>query len=380
MRVATNSDIEFIVAAYASAFAFGRDRTTAYVEHTDVTNFHVIEHSGRPAAVLALIETGHWLGGRIVPACNIAHVAIMPEYRGLGIAGTILDFAASEAANRGALVASLFASTRPLYRKFGFELAGSEIIYEADTRELYKVMGQFQCRSVEKAQTRLAIEPIYAEHCRTQAGVLHRSDAHWNGLLHASGDELSTYVFEHDGQDAGYVVLDTGNPEGLVLRDWVALSGATARQILKFLGTFSTVYPRVRWHGAPQDALTFEMPDKGWHLFHQEEFLMRILSPKLALAARGYEGASGQLRIDVRGPSQNHSLLLTVEGGIGACEEDAPGFADITIGLAQFATLYSGFRTAQFLAKAGWIVGESAAIKHCDNIFAGPAPWVGEHF
>ena len=107
---------------------------------------------------------------------------------------------------------------------------------------------------------------------------------------------------------------------------------------------------------------------------------MRILSPKLALAARGYEGASGRLRIDVRGPSQNHSLLLTVEGGIGACEEDAPGSAEITIGLAQFASLYSGFRTAQFLAKAGWIVGESAAIKHCDNIFAGPAPWVGEHF
>jgi predicted acetyltransferase len=380
MRVAINSDVDFIVAAYASAFAFSRTRTTEYIEHTGLSNFHVIEHSGRPAAVLALIETGHWLGGRVVPACNIAHVAISPEYRGLGIAGTILDFAASESVKRGAVVASLFASTRPLYRKSGFELAGSETIYEADTSELYKIKEPLECRRLEKGQVRGAIEPLYAQHCRTQAGVLDRSDAHWNVLLQASGDELATYVFEHDGQDVGYIVLDTGSPEGLVLRDWVALSGATARQILKFLGTFSTVYPRVRWHGAPQDALTFEMPDKGWRLVHQEEFLMRILSPMLALGARGYPCSSGQLRIDVLEPSKKHSLLLTVEHGIGACEEDASGAADITIGLAQFAALYSGFRSTEFLARAGWIVGESGAIKHCDSIFTGPTPWVGEHF
>lgn len=380
MREAVNSDVEFIVAAYASAFAFSRARTKEYIENTGLSNFHVIEHGGRPAAVLALIETGHWFAGKIVPACNIAHVAISPEYRGIGIAGTILDFAAAEATKRGAAVASLFASTRPLYRKFGFELAGSEIVYEADTSELYKIKDQFQCRRVENGHIRRAIEPIYARHCRTQAGVLDRRDAHWNVLLQASDDELATYVFEHDGQDAGYIILDTGNPEGLMLRDWVALSGTTARQILKFLGTFSTVYPCVRWHGAPQDALTFTMPDKGWRLIHQEEFLMRILSPKLALTARGYECASGRLRLDVLGPSQKHSLLLTLEDDIGACAEDASGPADITIGLAQFATLYSGFRTAQFLERAGWIVGDSAAIKHCDNIFSGSTPWVGEHF
>lgn len=380
MRLATSSDVEFIVAAYASAFAFSRARTTEYIENTGISNFHIVEHAGSPAAVLALIETGHWFAGKVVPACNIAHVAISPQYRGIGIAGTILDFAAAEAVKRGAMVASLFASTRPLYRKSGFELAGSEIIYEADTSELYKIKQQLQCRRVETPQARTAIEPIYAEHCQAQAGVLDRSNAHWHVLLQASGDELSTYVFEDGGRDVGYIVLDTGNPEGLVLRDWVALSGATARQILKFLGTFSTVYPRVRWHGAPEDALTFEMPDKGWRLMHQEEFLMHILSPKLALSTRGYECASGRLRIDVVAPSQKHSLLLSVENGIGACEEDVSGPADISIGLAQFATLYSGFRSARFLARAGWIVGEATAIKHCDSIFSGPSPWVGEHF
>lgn len=379
-REANSEDIDFIVAAYSSAFAFSRGRTVDYLQNTGLSNFHVIEHAARPAAVFALIETGHWFAGRVVPACNIAHVAISPEYRGTGLAATILDVAAAEAVKRGAAIASLFASTRPLYRRSGFELAGSEIIYEADTSELYKLKDRFQCRRVVGEDILSTIAPIYAEHCRTMTGVLERGLAHWNVLTRAAGEELATFVFEKEGEGIGYVVLDTGDPECLVLRDWAALSGTAARYILKFLGTFSTVYPRVRWHGAPQDALIFAMPDKGWRLVHQEEFLMRILSPKQALVARGYECGSVSLRLDIVGDTERHSLLLSVENGFAACEEAVSAPADVTVGLAQFATLFSGFRSAYFLEKAGWIAGDSAAIKRCHDIFSGPSPWVGEHF
>jgi predicted acetyltransferase len=379
-REATSRDIDFIVAAYASAFAFSRNRTNEYIENTGLSNFHVIEQASSPAAVLALIDTGHWFGGRAVPACNIAHVAITPEHRGSGLAATILDFAYAEALKRGAVVASLFASTRPVYRKSGFELAGSEMIYEADTTELYKIKEHFHCRRVMGEHVLSAVSPIYREHCQNQNGVLERCAAHWNVLLQGDGDKLSTFLFETEGKEIGYVVLDTGNPECLMLRDWVALSGLAARQILKFLGTFSTVYPRVRWHGAPQDSLVFAMPDKGWRLFHQEEFLMRILSPKDALVARGYECNSGSLKIDVDGGSGKQSIELSIENGRASCEEGFSGQPDVTVGLAQFATLFSGFRSAHFLEKAGWIAGDFAAIKRCHDIFTGPAPWVGEHF
>lgn len=381
-RQADSGDIDFIVAAYGSAFAFSRGRTIEYLQNTGLDNFHVIEHAVRPAAVFALIETGHWFAGRVVPACNIAHVAISPEYRGTGLAGTILDVAAAEAVKRGAAVASLFASTRPLYRRSGFELAGSEIIYEADTSEIYKIKGRFQCRPVVGEGILSAIAPIYSKHCQIETGVLERRPAHWNALLQGMGDELAIFVFEGEGEgeDIGYVVLDTSNSECLVLRDWVSLSGSASRDILKFLGTFSTVYPRVRWHGAPQDALIFAMPDKGWRLVHQEEFLMRILSPKQALVARGYECGSTSLRLDIVGDTQRHSLLLSVENGFATCVDAVSGPADVTVGQAQFATLFSGFRSAYFLEKAGWIAGDFAAIKRCHDIFSGPAPWVGEHF
>lgn len=380
MRGADSRDMDFIVHAYASAFAFGRNRTIEYVENTGLSNLHVIEQASGPAAVFALIETGHWFGGRVVPACNIAHVAIIPEHRGSGLAATILDFACAEALRRGAVIASLFASTRPVYRKSRFELAGSEIIYEADTSELYKIKEHSQCRCITNESVLSAIDPIYREHCRHQNGVLERSTAHWNALLQAAGDEISTFVFEAEGKDIGYVVLDTGDAECLLLRDWVALTGLAARQILKFLGTFSTVYPRVRWHGAPQDPLVFAMPDKGWRLVHQEEFLMRILSPKEALLARGYAFNSGTLRIAVDVGPGSQSIKLSVENGRASCEDSFSGSPDITVGVAQFATLFSGFRSAYFLGQAGWIMGDVDAIKRCNDIFSGPASWVGEHF
>jgi predicted acetyltransferase len=380
VRGAVETDIEFMVSAYASAFAFGRERTEGYIQDTGLANFYVVEADDVPAAVFALISTGHFFGGAAVPACNIAHVAISPEHRGAGLAATILDAALHEAANRGAAVASLFASTRPLYRKWGFELAGSEIVYEAETAELHKLKTPFNCRRVVQSEAISSISHIYSRLCSSENGILDRRSPHWNALMRSGDNNLSTFVFSDGRDDVGYTVLDTSDANCLVLRDWTALSGSAAKQILKFLGTFSTVYPRVRWHGAPHDMLVFNMPDKGWRLAHQEEFLMRVLSPAHALTSRGYDCAPATLGIEIVGEEKREKLHLSVENGSATCQDLNDGDVDISIGLAQFATLFSGFRSADFLKKAGWIEGDDRAIKLCNSIFAGPAPWVGEHF
>jgi predicted acetyltransferase len=71
-----------------------------------------------------------------VPAAGIAHVAIAPEARGRGLARPIVDALCEEPRSEGALIVSLFGSACPVYRKRGFELAGSEILYEASTTAL----------------------------------------------------------------------------------------------------------------------------------------------------------------------------------------------------------------------------------------------------
>lgn len=376
VRKVIAADLPFIIDAYRLAFAFDAAHTRRYVEMTGLASFRVLESNGKPAAVWAVVPCGHWFGGRAVPAANIAHVAIQPEFRGGGLAADILDLSCEDARKDGACLVSLFASTRPVYRRSGFNLAGHEMIYEAETSEFYRIRQDIRCRRVPLAEARAALEPIYRSACQPQAGLLDRSDAHWNLHLDDTRGIPSVFVF---GDEEGYAVIDTSDESTLTLRDWAALNGAAARQILKFIGTFSTVYGKVRWHGAPQDALVFAMPDKGWTLVHQEEFLLRVLDPAAALTARGYACDDGDLTLAIDGANRQ-VLHLSIRDGVARCAPDHGEEPDLTIEEAHFPSLFSGFRPASFLQRAGHAGGAPRTIALADRVFAGPPPWVAEHF
>lgn len=374
VRKVANTDLSLIVDAYRLAFAFDEEHTRRYVEMTGLDCFRVLERGGQSAAVWAVVPCGHWFGGRSVPAANIAHVAIQPEFRGGGLAAEILDLSCEDARRDGAILASLFASTRPVYRRAGFNLAGHEMVYEAETSELYKIRQELRSRRVPLEDARGVLEPIYRAACVGQSGLLDRHDAHWNAHFNTAASVPSVFVF---GDDEGYALLDTSKPGLIEIRDWAAINGAAARQILKFVGTFSTVFEKARWHGAPQDALVFAMPDKGWRLIHQEEFLIRVLDPASALSARGYACPDTELTLAVDGVAQRISIrsgrATTLPGAVD-------GGNVLSVQASHFASLYSGFRSASFLHRAGVVDGDPETVALGDKVFAGPAPWVAEHF
>ncbi|GGA93947.1 hypothetical protein GCM10011491_22680 [Brucella endophytica] len=377
VRKAAMADLPFVIDAYRLAFAFSEERTRHYAENTGIGCFRLLEKNGQPAAVWAVIGCGHWFGGRAVPAANIAHVAIQPEFRGSGLAADILDLSCEDARKDGACVASLFASTRPVYRRAGFNLAGHEMVYEAETSELYKVQQEVRCRRIHIDEARAVLEPIYRRACLGEAGLLDRQDAHWNLHLDVTANTPSVFVF---GDKEGYAVLDTSRAGIVEIRDWAALTGAAARQILKFIGTFSTVYGKTRWHGAPHDALVFALPDKGWTLIHQEEFLMRVLNPVSALNARGYVCRDAELTLVIE-DDERLVLQLSIRGGRATCArggDDGPGV--LSIQKAYFPSLFSGFRSATFLQRAGYADGIATTVALADSVFAGSPPWVAEHF
>jgi len=377
VRKAVTADLPFIIDAYRIAFAFDEARTRGYTERTGIDCFRILESDHLPAAVWAVIPCGHWFGGKVVPAANIAHVAIQPEFRGGGLAADILDFSCEDARNGGAYLVSLFASTRPVYRKSGFNLAGHEMIYEAETSELYKIKQDIRCRRIALSEARTVLEPIYRRACVHEAGLLDRHAAHWYSHIDATVTIPSIFVF---GEEEGYAVIDTPLPDIIEIRDWVALNGAVARQILKFIGTFSTVYSKVRWYGAPQDVLVFAMPDKGWRLIHQEEFLIRILDPVSALNARGYSCRNAELTLAIEGDSPI-VIKISIHGGCAACViGDDDGANVLSIQRSHLPSLFSGFRSASFLRRAGFAHGSTETLALADSIFAGPPPWVAEHF
>lgn len=376
---AVSGDEDTISHLLALAFGFSRERAREYVAHAGLSSFRILRTDpGRAAATAALLKTAHCFGGSDVPAASIAHVAIAPEARGRGLARPIVESLCEEARQEGALMVSLFGSARPVYRNCGFELAGSEIVYEAETAAL-PARTDVDFFPLQPGDER--VRQAYAEKVNGEAGLLRRSEVHWAELLRAPADGLAAFGAGADRLQA-YVLLDAGNPAVLEIRDWHAESGAMAAALLCLVGRFRSVYPKVRWHGGPHDDLVAAMPDKGWRLAHQEEWMARIIDPARALEHRGYRIDSATLGIRIDGPGvEPCELRLEIASGKARVtqgnDNDLP---TVRVDGPSFASLFTGFRSASKLARQGVLFGETDAVQLCDLVFAGPLPWVAEHF
>ncbi|RWB73967.1 GNAT family N-acetyltransferase [Mesorhizobium sp.] len=371
-EVATAKDVADIARLLSWAFGFSKERSYEYIANIGIETLRVGRgEDGRPLVCAGLLHTAHIFHGKPVQAANIVHVAIAPERRGQGIAVPFVDALCDEARSNGAAIATLFASTRPVYRRAGFELAGHEIIYEAATVALPS-SSRLAFHRVELDDPRLA--GAYVAKTLRESGLLERAAAHWNELRRSPTDALAAYLAEGE---AAYLILDMGDKACLTVRDWFAASPEAAQGLLSFLARFRSVYPAARWHGAPQDDLVAALPDKGWRLARQEEWLLRVLDPATALRQRGYHVDRAKLALRIGGAA------LEVEIGEGAAEvrqaADASGQA-VRVDAPAFVQLFTGFRSASKLAQYGLVAGDSADIRRCDQLFAGPPPWVAEHF
>ncbi|RWB73240.1 MULTISPECIES: GNAT family N-acetyltransferase [unclassified Mesorhizobium] len=371
-EIATTKDVADVASLLSWAFGFSKARSQEYIANIGIETLRLMrDEGGRPVVCAGLLQTAHIFHGKAVQAANIMHVAIAPERRGQGIAVPFVDALCDEARSKGAAIATLFASTRPVYRKAGFELAGHEIVYEAATAA-FPSASRLAFDRVELDDPRLA--GAYDAKTRGESGLLARAAAHWNELRRAPTDALAAYLAEGE---VAYLILDMGDKTCLVVRDWFAASPEAAQGLLSFLARFRSVYPAVRWHGAPQDDLVAAMPDKGWRLARQEEWLLRVLHPATALRQRGYHVDQAKLALHI-----GHAALeIEIRQGVAAVREgcDASGPA-VRVDPPAFVQLFTGFRSGSKLAQYGLVAGDSADIRRCDQLFAGPPPWVAEHF
>ncbi|WP_102957685.1 GNAT family N-acetyltransferase [Mangrovicella endophytica] len=359
------------------AFGMTEERTSEYVANLGTDAFFVMRCGGALSACAALLDTRHRFGGGWVPAANIAHIAIAPEARGSGLARPLVNGLAGAAAERGAAMVSLFASARPVYRKCGFELAGSEIVYEAETAAL-PAKTEHSFRSV--ALDDPALRAAYDAKTQAEAGLLDRAEAHWHELLRAPRQGLAAFG-AGEAELSAYAIIDASDPNVLIVRDWFAATGAEATSLLAFFGRFRSVYPLVRWHGGPHDDLVAAMPDKGWRLLHQEEWLARILDPKAALEARGYVVRDATLNLSIREDGGGQSdLILDIAGGRASVREGVePGAPGVAVRSAFLSSLFTGFRSASHLQRQGHLAADADGTRLADLVFAGPPPWLAEH-
>src|SRR5699024_9255260 len=141
-----------------------------------------------------------WAGGRELATCGVAGVTVAAEHRGQGLTHPLLLELLRAAADRGDVLATLFATAPGIYRRLGFELVSTvdEVVVPATAAAAVRPGEPVRLRRASAADLP-ALRDCYTAWARQRYGPLTRT-----GALARTDEELLT------GSDAITLATDTG--------------------------------------------------------------------------------------------------------------------------------------------------------------------------
>ncbi|MHC4859094.1 MAG: GNAT family N-acetyltransferase, partial [Planctomycetota bacterium] len=168
----------------------------------------------------------------------------------------------------------------------------------------------------------------------------------------------------------------------LVVRDMAALTLAAWRRLFTLFADHRSLAKDVLWDGPSTDPRLALLPDVGWRVNDLERWMLRVTDVAGALTARGYPaGVEAEVGLEVEDdviPENGGRYRLRVSDGAAEVrEEEADG---IRLHVRALAPLYTGLHTASDLKATGKLAGDDEAVAAADRIFAGPEPWMPDHF
>ncbi len=348
-------------------------------------NLRAVFEDGRLVGGLGVYRTGQWFGGRAVPCAAVAAVGIAPEARGTGAAAFQMRAMLEELHADGTPLASLFASTQRLYRKVGFEQAGSRCGY------------QMPMSSIGVRDRELPVTPVPLDSPEPFASIAEQQAKATNGHLQRT-DGLWARLLEHpDGHQSGFLIGEPERPEGhliyrhcvghedgdcLLVRDMSALTPAAARRLWTLIADHRSTIGSVSWYGPCVEPLLCSTAEFQPSSISMLRWMTRIVDVKAALTSRRYPfEASGELHLEVHDdilPANNGHFVLRVHEG--KAEVMSGGRGSLTMDIRGMAPLYTGFLPAQTLKALGAIDGDETSLGQATALFAGPEPWMPDYF
>ena len=131
--------------------------------------------NGELVAKATDIHHEQWWDGAIIPAADIAGVAVLPERRGRGLARTLLRHVLSAARDRGAAVSNLYCTSAAVYRSLGYEVTGALRTMDLPALALNRSRpdSPTDIRAGQPADLS-SVQELYEEVARTGNGMLTR--------------------------------------------------------------------------------------------------------------------------------------------------------------------------------------------------------------
>lgn len=348
-------------------------------------NFRLIRQADQVAGGLAILSVGQWYNSEIVPTAAIASVGIAPEYRGSGTAAALLTNTLKELYTNGVPLSILYAATQRLYRKVGYEQAGTFCRWEiaADSIQISDRTLPIYPINLDELEV---LYKIYQQNARVTNGHLERNQCLWQLLIEPPKEqEMYAYLIGSPTQPEGYVIFfqhRESNEFKIVIRDWVALTEAAGRRLWTLLADHRSLIDKIQWCSSIIDSLSLLLPEQTAKISDSDRWMLRVVDVTKALSKRGYPPQmKAQLHLDICDDlieENNGQFVLNVAGGCGKVTKGGTG--DLQCHIRALAPLYTGLFTAPQLQQMGQIKATHEALAIATQLFSGSQPWMSDKF
>lgn len=347
-------------------------------------NVRIARDAGRVVGGLTEVPMGQWFGARSVKCLGLAGVAIDAESRGRGYARALLVETLREARARGFALSALYPATVTLYRRVGYELAGSYHRFSLPLAECPRLPSELLLEPIALDQV-AAIEAVYREAARSRPGYLDRGAYVWERVRMPAAEAARGVLVRGARGVEGYVYLRSvrasGEKHELSLSDFVALTPDALARLLTFLADHRSTASVARWYGGVGAAL-LGFPERVVSEEVDKRWMLRIVDVALALGARGYPPIDTDLELwvedDVLPENAGRYRLRLADGQPTLDRGGSKG--GVAIDARSLAALYTGFLSAAELARAGRIQADARALARLDAVFGGLAPSMCDFF
>ncbi len=347
-------------------------------------NLRVIRRSGQIVGGLAIIPMGQWWGGLLVPMMGIAGVGIAPECRGSGAALALMQDTLKELHSKGVPISVLYPATQRLYRKVGYEQAGTICGWEIPTDSIQILKQPLSVKAVPVDYE--VFRELYLHQARLNNGNLDRHSSLWIPVISTDKDEkIYAYLIGTVDQPQGYIIFSQKRSEAsnyIQVKDWVAVTTAAVQTFWAFLASHRSQIDKVRWKSSAIDSLTLLLLEQTVTPRFVERWLLRVVDVQKALEKRGYpEGIQGELHLEVRDEliaENNGKFILSVANGRGEVTKGGKG--ELQLDIRGLAPLYTNLFAPSALQVMGQLEGTETAISTATQIFTGSSPWMPDFF
>ncbi len=381
------------VAAYSEAVkqvynATNDANRAEWIRRNTSANLRVVRDGSAIVGGLVSIPMGQFYGGRSVPMVGVAAVAVLPEHRGSGAGGALMNAYVAEMRAAGLPISTLYPATQPLYRNAGYERAGGEYRIEVEANRLDGGDRELAVRAA-KPEDEPVLEECYRRRARLSSGNLDRNAYIWSRIRSPISDRVVTYVVEGPSGVEGYVRYVTKENDvdpafKLWCPDVVALTPGAARRIVGFFADHWSLTGQIAWRGSPADPLLAVRREpvpalvKLWNIW-----MLRILDVATSMTARGWSpGVAGEVHLDITADEvlPENAGRWIVRVGDGRAEAERGGRGTLRTDIRGLAAMYTGFHAPADLRAAGFVDADDATLASATALFAGPHPWMADHF